>query len=461
MGIGGGWFSRAAGPVALAALMLAALSAGCDRGGAKGEGSGEGAGEGAGEGGGASPSGPVEVTFWYSYGGKNKEVTEALIAQFNASHPAIKVKGTYQGDYFEALAKLRVAARSSSGPVAAHVIGEALPELWTKGMVEDLEPYARGEGGATKLDEGDLIPALTQDGYFDYHGQEVPLFALPFNRSTPIVYYNKRMFKEKGLSPPTTWEELRGHAAALTVREGEKTSVWGFEVPVDWWFWYGLLHQAGGRLLSEDGKRAAFGGEPGQRALQLLVDMATKDKTMRAPQGRDFNAWEAANTDFINERVAMIWTSTAFLSFFQESAKFEFGTAFLPGDKVKAVPTGGTFFVISKKAGAKEKAAAWEFLQWMTATKQTIYWSRNTGYMPVRRSALDDPEMKDFMAKNPDYMTAMNQLEHAVRFPFTTALLEIQRNLLQPQLEAPVVGKGEVGEILTKAQADADKLLSR
>jgi sn-glycerol 3-phosphate transport system substrate-binding protein len=402
----------------------------------------------------------TEVNFWFSYGGTNREVTEAMIADFNASHPKIKIKGTFQGDYFESLAKLRVAARTSSGPVVTHVIGEALPELWEKGLLEDLEPYASGARGSA-LDKDDFIPALTQDGYFDYLGKDVPLFSLPFNRSTPIAYYNKRMFKEAGLAPPTTWAELRAHSQALTRRQGDQTSVWGFEVPIDWWFWYGMLHQAGGRLLSQDGTQATFAQEPGRRALGTLVDMTLKDKTMKHPPGRDYSAWQVANTDFLNEKVAMIWTSTAFLSYFQKNARFDFGTAFLPGDARRAVPTGGTFFVMMKKAPEAQKAAAWEFMRWMTEPAQTARWSMSTGYMPVRRSALELPQVKAFYEENPDYTTAMDQLKHAVKFPFTPVLLEIQRDLLQPNLEAPVVGRGQPGEVLDKAAQQTHKVLAR
>lgn len=410
--------------------------------------------------GGSEASAPVEVAFWYSYGGKNREVTEALIKRFNAEHPNIQVKGTYQGDYFEALAKLRVASRTTSGPVVTHVIGEALPQLWKSQLVADMTPYASGEKGE-KLDQADFIPALTQDGYFDYGGQKVPLFALPFNRSTPICFYNERMLKDAGLEPPKTWEELRSHAQKLTVREGEETKVWGFELPVDWWFWYGLLHQAGGTLLDADLKTAKFGGPEGKAALQLLIDMVKVDKTMRHPPGRDYNAWEVANTDFLNEKVAMIWTSTAFLAYFEENAKFEFGTAFLPGKARKAVPTGGTFFVMMKKAPEAKKKAGWTFLRWMSEPAQTAYWARKTGYMPVRKSALDSPELSKFYKDNPDYRTAMDQLDHAVKFPFSPHLLEIQRKILQPNLEGPVVGRGTVDEVLTKAASDADRVLSR
>ena len=405
-------------------------------------------------------SGPTVVTFWYSYGGKNREVTESLIEKFNAQNPDVRIKGTYQGDYFDAVAKLRVSSRTSSRPVVTHVIGEALPQLWGAGVLEDLTPYAKGDTGAP-VDLTDFIPALTQDGYFDYGDQKVPLFALPFNRSTPICFYNKRMFKEAGLTPPTTWDELRSHAQKLTVRDGEDTPIWGFELAVDWWFWYGLLHQAGGTLLDPTQKKATFGGPEGKEALGLLIGMVNDDKTMRHPPGRDYNAWEVANTDFLNEKVAMIWTSTAFLAFFEENAKFEFGTAFLPGKVKKAVPTGGTFFVMMKESPEAEKKAGWRFLRWMSEPAQTAYWARNTGYMPVRKSALESEELRQFYKDNPDYRTAMDQLEYAVRFPFSPHLLEIQRKILQPNLEAPVVGRGTVDQVLTKAAADADRVLAR
>lgn len=404
---------------------------------------------------------PVKVSFWYAYGGNNRKVTETLIERFNRSHPDIEIVGTYQGDYFEALAKLRIASRTTRGPVVTHVIGEAIPSLYGDGVLANLDDFASGKSGALPLQTDDFIPALTQEGYFDTGSQKVPLVALPFNRSTPIAYYNVRMFKEAGVSPPKTWQELVEVSKRLTVRDGDDTKVWGFELPVDWWFWFGMLHQAGGSLLTADGKHAAFQQEPGIRALELLVRLVKEDKVMKNPPGRDFNAWEVANNDFLNEKVAMIWTSTAFLRYFSDHAKFEVGTAFLPGDKKRAVPTGGTFFVVMDKKSAAEKLAGWTFVRWMTEPEQTAYWSKATGYMPVRRSALESPELKSFYAKNPNYQTSIDQLEVAVKFPFSPKLLELQRSVLQPSLERPVVTDADAKSVLTKAGVAADKLLSR
>src|SRR5262249_34512311 len=264
----------------------------------------------------AAAQNPIVAQFWYSFGGKNREVTEAHIKKFNESQSRYRIEGIFQGDYFQALAKIRAASVTHSVPAVFHVIGQALPQLWQQRLFETLEPYANGPNG-TNL--ADFYPGLTQETYFDYLGRyQAPLFAIPFFRSTPILYYNADMLKAKGVAVPTTWNELRDAAAKLTVRAGNDIKVYGFEVPIDWWFWYAMLHEAGGRLLTPDGKKAAF-RDKGAEALEFWVTLVNKDKTMKRPPGKDYNAWEVTNTDFVNQRVAMIYTSTAFLNYMTEN----------------------------------------------------------------------------------------------------------------------------------------------
>ena len=208
---------------------------------------------------------PVVAQFWYSFGGKNREVTEAHIKRFNESQSKYRIEGTFQGDYFQALAKIRAAAATKTAPAAFHVIGEAIPQLGRPGCFENLEPYAKG---AERRQPRGLPARADPARYFDYLGKPAaPLVALPFFRSTPILYYNADMLAAKGVKVPATWDELRDAAAKLTVREGSETKVYGFEVPVDWWFWYALLHEAGGSLRHarrQEGRlpREGRGGAP-------------------------------------------------------------------------------------------------------------------------------------------------------------------------------------------------------
>jgi len=397
---------------------------------------------------------PIVGSFWYSYGGKVRQTTEEMVRRFNSSQPKYRIDGSFQGDYYQALAKIRAAIPTKTAPGIFHVIDTALADLWEGRFLENLEPYAK----ATGMNTEDFVQAISQHGYFEYYGKQVPLFAIPFNRSTPLLYYNHDMLRAKGVKAPTTWEELQGAAAKLTVREGDDVKVWGYEMPIDWWFWHSFLYQAGGALVTDDGKRAAF-REKGAEVLRFWVDLINQ-RIMKRPPGKDFSAWEVANTDFINQRVAMIMTSTAFMSYLEENAKFKVGAAFLPSKVRRATATGGTYFVMLKDATPPQKEAGWAFIKWMMEPAQVIYWCQSTGYICSTESANASPEMQKFYKENPNYRVAYDQLKYTFKMPFLPALVRFHREVIQPNLEAPVVGLRSIDETMTAAEKQANDILA-
>ena len=258
---------------------------------------------------GARGDGRPTASLWFSYGGKNRETLLALVERFHAEQPRWRVHPTYQGDYFEALAKLRTAIAARAAPTVTHVVGEVVPYLWEAGVLEPLDAGLAEASRALGVGEDlELTPALAQQGTF-HGGGDRPLCSLPFNRLTPIAYFNRPLFRQLGLEPPRTWDELRAVARAATQRGSGTVERWGFECPVDWWFWVALVGQAGAEVVAPDGD-PTLGGGAGVRALTLWQTMVHDDRTMKPPPGRDYNAWQAANTDFLAGRAAMIWTST-------------------------------------------------------------------------------------------------------------------------------------------------------
>lgn len=392
--------------------------------------------------------GRAEASLWFSYGGKNREVLLALIDRFHAEQGRYRIKPTYQGDYFEGLAKLRTAIAARAAPAVTHVVGEVLPYLAEAGALEPLDRFP----GAGELD---LVPALAQSGGF-LDGDKRPLFGLPFNRSTPIAYYNKTVFRELGLAPPRTWEELRAAARAATTRDGSTVARWGFECPVDWWFWVALVGQAGSAVIAEDGT-PTLGGAAGVRALELWQAMVHEDRTMKPPPGRDYNAWQAANTDFLAGRAAMIWTSTAFLRYLEDNAKFEVGAAPLPKDVRASVPTGGTFFVMPRGAPPDAQEAAFSFLRWMMQPSQANEWATRTGYMPVSQKGLALLEEGGFYREHPNDRVAVDQLAHAAPWPWATKLFRVQREAVQPRLEEAVLARRDARATLEEARRAAEE----
>jgi sn-glycerol 3-phosphate transport system substrate-binding protein len=396
---------------------------------------------------GDAPPGRKTAPLWFTYGGKNRQVLEGLVRAFNQSQTEHWVKPIYQGDYFEGLAKLRTAIAARKAPALSHVVGEVIPYLAEAGVLERLDGYP----GAADLD---IVPALGQAGSF-VGGADRPLVALPFNRSTPIAYLNGKLFAEQKLAPPKTWEELREAARALLRVEGDRTVRHGFGCPIDWWFWAALVGQAGGDVVEADGS-VSLGGDAGVRALDFWKTLVLADRSMKPPPGRDYNAWEQTNQDFLASRVAMIWTSTAFLKYLEENSPFPVVAAPLPGAVRRSVPTGGTHWILLRAAPEADKRTAWEFLRFMHRTDSAITWATSTGYMPVTRAAIRKLEDDGYYAKHPNDRVALDQLGVARPWPWSRDLFRVQREVVQPRLEGAVLGGRD-----TRAALDEARTLAR
>jgi len=389
---------------------------------------------------------PIEIDFWYALSGKNGEMIEKQVKEFNESQDKIKVNASFQGDYYENHSKVLAAVAAGNQPDVTQVEVGVIGAFAEAKVLEDLAPYANGA-------EKKYIPGLMGNSYWNDK-----LYAVPFNRSTPLLYVNRDMLKAAGLDPngPKTWEELRQYAKALTKKEGDKTVTYGFSTPIDIWFYEALVFQSGGEVVTNDGQ-IRFNSPEGKAPLQFWTEMI-KEGIMKAPPGEKYNAWDVAKQDFVNGQVAMIFTSTGDLRGLNESAQFEVGTAFMPANKSYGAPTGGSNFVILANSPEEEKKAAWEFINWMTDTKQTVAFSLETGYMPATTAAVESEEMKKAYEKEPNFEVAVKQLEYASPRPMLPSYKEMQE-MIMTEIQRAVLGEVSIDEALQIAEEKAKKLV--
>lgn len=384
--------------------------------------------------------GRVRLRLWFSLGGRNRDVLLEIVKRFHATQDEIHVEPVYQGDYFESLAKLRTAIAAKAAPALSHVVAEVVPYLARANTLEALDGYPG-------MREIPLVGALAQSGGFR-GGGEKPLHGIPLNRSTPLMYCNGDVFAKAGLRPPTTWRELVETAKALTT-PGQR---WGHEVPISWWFWVALVGQAGGSVFDESG-RATLGGDAGVRALRLWQDLVHREKVMRPPPGRDYDAWNVVNQDFLGGRAAFIWTSTAYIRYLEDNARFPVVAAPLPKDVRASVPTGGTFFVVVKHAPDEEKAAAARFLRFFCEAEQAAFLSTRTGYLPITTPAVESMRAAGFFAKHPNDEVAQAQLAAVEPWPWEPLLFRIERDIVDPRLEEAVLLDRDAASVLSEARA--------
>ncbi len=382
--------------------------------------------------------GAVRVPFWYSLGGRNRQVLLEVVARFHEAQNDVRLEPVYQGDYFESLAKLRTSIAAKRAPALSHVVAEVVPYL---ARAHVLEPLDKVPG----LRDIRFVPELSQQGAF-VGGEGLPLYAVPLNRSTPLMYCNGKLLESAGIRAPSTWEELRTAAKALT-RPGAR---WGFESPIAWWFWVALVGQAGGHVFDGDG-RATLGAEAGVEALRFWQDMIHRERVMRPPPGRDYDAWNATNQDFLSERAAIIWTSTAYIRYLEDTARFPVVAAPLPRHLRTSVPTGGTFFVIPAQAPDEQKSAAARFLRFFCEADQAAYVASKTGYLPTTLAATSALRARGFFSDHPNDDVAQQQLGSVSPWPWEPKLFRIERDIVDPRLEEAVLLDRDARTVLKEA----------
>jgi sn-glycerol 3-phosphate transport system substrate-binding protein len=182
-----------------------------------------------------------------------------------------------------------------------------------------------------------------------------------------------------------------------------------------------------------------------------------REKVMRPPPGRDYDAWNVVNQDFLGGRAAFIWTSTAYIRYLEDNARFPVVAAPLPRDVRASVPTGGTFFVVVKQAPDEEKAAAARFLRFFCDAEQAAYLSTRTGYLPITTPAVERMRADGFFAKHPNDAVAQAQLANVEPWPWEPLLFRIERDIVDPRLEEAVLLDRDARPVLAEARTLATR----
>jgi len=398
---------------------------------------------------------PTKVRFWYGLGGQLGEVIEGQIAKFNESQDRVEVEGVFQQSYNGVQEKFQAALVGGDVPEIVQMEIHAVPQFASSGALTPLEQFYQND---PEFNFDDLVPATLLNLTWDDK-----LYAMPINRSTPLLYYNKDLFRAAGLDPeqpPETWQEVRDMAKQLAKVENGQTTVHGFIPMSSWWYFESMVWGNGGQLMSEDLENVTF-AEPGAEVVQIWADMIHQDKTARTFTGDKAN--EQQQQEFIQGRAAMVLNSTADLGRYTRDIKdFEIGTAFLPHMEghEHAVPTGGAAAAIPATVPEEKKQAAWEFIEWWISPEQAAFWSQNTGYFPVRQSSIDLLTEQGYYGERPNFKTTIDQLQYAREAPSTPQFPAIAKEIGKG-MEETLVNNVPASEALRKAQERAQALVQQ
>ena len=311
----------------------------------------------------------TEIVFWHAMGGGQGEALEKLVAQFEEANPNIKVNLQNQGNYGD-LNQILVATMQS--PTDLPTITQAYPDWMLQfeeaNLVTDLTDMVKGENGIEDYD--DILPGVREE-----IEQDGKIMALPFNKSTEVLWYNKTMFDELGLEVPTTYEELA--EVSKKIYEAKNIPGVGFDSLPNFYTTY--MHNQGEEIDAD-------------------LDI-TSDKSVEAVNyyldGIKEGYFRIAGTDqymsgpFANEQVGAYVGSNAGEVYVKDGVdgKFEFAAAPYPAESSMQQ---GTNIYMFDNATEEQKKAAFEFLKFLVSKDSQIEFALNTGYIPARTSAIED-----------------------------------------------------------------------
>jgi sn-glycerol 3-phosphate transport system substrate-binding protein len=320
-----------------------------------------------------------------------------------------------------------------------------------------IEPLLKADGVTKEQFLADFWPALHINAQVDG-----TLYAIPFQNSTPLLYYSVDAFKEAGLDPakpPATWAELIQYAQKLTKRNGDKVERWGLMLPGSYdycgWLTSAFAMSNGGMYFNPQyGGEVYYDSPSTLGALKLIDDLIHKYRVM--PEGV-VDAKDAPTAFFAGE-TAMTILSTGSLSFVRENMKTAYAVGFIPRNIANAAPIGGGSLVTFKGVPEDQRKAAWSFMKWLSAPEQLASWSRFTGYFAPRKSSYELPEMKEFTAAHPDALIALKQLEYAKPWFMTYNTVAV-RKAIEDEVQAVMTGKKKPEAAVKDAQRKADEIM--
>ena len=412
----------------------------------------------------ASPAfATTDIMWWHAMSGQLGKQVEKLAADFNASQSEYRIVPSYKGNYTETVTAAVFAFRSKSQPAIVQVSEIATATMMAaKGAIYPVYELMRDEH--EDFSPTAYLPAVA--GYYaDAAGN---LLSFPFNASTPILYYNKAMFRDAGLDPeivPKTWPEI-GLAAK---RLRENGAACGFTT--SWPSWINIENFSAFHNLPLATRANGFDGLDAVLTFNnpLVVRHIAQLVQWQASKVFDYSGRaQSAEPRFQNGECGIFLGSSATRADITANAKFEVGYGMLPywpdveGAPQNSIIGGATLWVLRDRPQAEYRGVA-KFFAFLSRPEVQAMWHQNTGYLPITRAAFDLSRTQGFYDRNPGAAISIEQVtlkpptENSKGVRLGSFVLI--RDVIEDELEQAFGGKKSAQAALDSAVERGNRLL--
>lgn len=353
----------------------------------------------------SAASAQTEIQWWHAMGGELGQRLEQVAAGFNASQSDYKIVPVFKGTYAETLTAGIAAFRAREQPAIMQVFEVGTGTMMAaKGAVYPVYQLMADQG--EPFDPQAFLPSVV--GY--YTDPEGNMLSMPFNSSTPILYYNKDVFEKAGLdrnTPPKTWAEVESFGRQIM---SSGAAPCGFTS--GWISWIQTENFSAWHNVQIGTNGNGFGA--------IDSDLTFNNPTVEMHWG-NLKRWQDeglfqyggpvggndAAPKFYAQECAMIMNSSASRAGVLANAKdFEVGFGMLPYyDTVQGAPQnsiigGATLWVLQGRPAEEYKGVA-KFFTYLSSPEVQADWFEPTGYLPITQASFDFSKARGFFDANP------------------------------------------------------------
>lgn len=405
----------------------------------------------------------TEIQWWHAMGGELGDKVNEIADKFNASQDDYQVVPVFKGNYTETMTAAISAFRAREQPHIVQVfeVGTATM-MAAEGAVYPVYQLMEDTGQA--FDPSDYLASVT--GY--YTSNDGKMLSMPFNSSTPVLYYNKDALAKAGVEPPKTWEEM-GEAGRKLLDAGYDC---GFTT--GWQSWVQLENFSARHNVPFATENNGFAGLDTELAfnsplhvkhIQQLADWQKEGIFSYGGRRSD------SAPKFYSGECAMYMNSSASYAGVKNNTKgFEFGVAQLPtwGEAIEqpqnSIIGGATLWTLQGHDKDDYKGVA-RFYSFLSSPEVQADWHQFTGYLPITHDAAELTREQGFYAQNPGTDVAITQMTSVTPTANSKGLrlgnfVQI-RDIINEELENVWSGKDSAEAALNRAVERGNKLLRK
>lgn len=343
----------------------------------------------------------VTVKFWHSFKGGNGKALDEIIQKFEAANPGIHIEGENVGDYNDIVAKLQAAIPARRAPDAVIMEVTRYGLFAEHGVLADLTPYF------------DADPL--KNNLFDY-AREVGVYngktyIVPFNSSTPVLYYNKDILARAGYTtepPLKNFDDILKVARTVTEKLGSD-GITGIAAPGQFARWSLIMSNDSDLIDSKTGDILI--DKPNTiDAYKWMSSLVYKEKVASADGVTDEDNGKKA---FLAGKVGIMLNSTGDYGGAKKAIGDNLVVRPMPCNKVCRVPIGGAGIGILSSSPKAVQDAAYKFISFAASPESNAIWFAATGYMPINKLTAAQPVAAQALATEPGIDVAIKQLDFA------------------------------------------------